>query len=74
LCQKELLLEFAIKSMLAQCGRAASILGCESVDKTNDRVSTDLMKATKERYSLQVHTCQTQYSINKNHSIISIEL
>jgi hypothetical protein len=55
-----LLLEFAIKPMLAQCGRAASIPGCESVDKTNDRVLKDLMKAMKERYSLQVHTCQTQ--------------
>ncbi len=55
-----MLLEFAIKPMLAQCGRAASIPGCESVDKTNDRVLKDLMKAMKERYSLQVHTCQTQ--------------
>jgi hypothetical protein len=66
LCQKTIALEFAIKSMLAQCGRAASIFGCESVDKTNDRVSKDLMKATKERYSLQVHTCQTQHFINNN--------
>lgn len=46
--------------MLAQCGRAASVVVCAQEGKKCDRVSTDPMIATIEHYSLQEHICQTQ--------------